>query len=160
MCELGWKSLGVLELTALPSLDRERWVSWVRQTDVLLVNGGDALYLGHWMRQSGLADLLPSLDAVWVGLSAGSMVMTPRIGEDFVGWKPPASDDSTLGIVDFSIFPHLDHEMLPENTMADAERWAAGIPCPAYAIDDETAIRVADGTIDVISEGHWKLFTR
>lgn len=78
MCELGWKSLGVLELTALPSIDEERWVPWVPETDVLLVNGGDALYLCHWMRQSGLADLLPSLrDTVWVGLSAGSMVMTP-----------------------------------------------------------------------------------
>jgi dipeptidase E len=158
MCELGWKSLGVLELTALPSIDTERWVSWVQETDVLLVNGGDALYLCHWMRQCGLADLLPSLGAVWAGLSAGSMVMTPRIGEDFVGWKPPAGDDSTLGIVDFSIFPHLDHELLPENTMADAENWAAGIPGPAYAIDDETAIKVADGTVEVISEGHWKLF--
>ena len=34
-------------------------------------------------------DLLPSLQLVWVGLSAGSMVMTPRIGEDFVAWQPP-----------------------------------------------------------------------
>jgi dipeptidase E len=160
MCELGWKSLGVLELTALPSIGEERWVPWVREADVLLVNGGDALYLCHWMRQSGLADLLPSLrETVWVGLSAGSMVMTPRIGEDFVEWKPPTGSDSTLGIVDFSIFPHLDHELLPENTMADAERWAAGIPGPAYAIDDETAIKVTDGTVEVISEGHWKLFT-
>lgn len=160
MCELGWKSLGVLELTALPSVDEERWVPWVRETDVLLVNGGDALYLCHWMRQSGLADLLPSLpETVWVGLSAGSMVMTPRIGEDFVEWKPPTGGDSTLGIVDFSIFPHLDHELLPENTMADAERWAAAIPGPAYAIDDETAITVTDGTVDVVSEGHWKLFS-
>ncbi len=159
MTELGWKSVGVLELTALPSIDKERWVSWVRETDVLLVNGGDALYLGHWMRQSGLADLLPSLhETVWVGLSAGSMVMTPRIGQEFVGWKPPAGDDSTLGIVDFSIFPHLDNEMLPENAMADAERWAIGIPGPAYAIDDETAITVIDGTVEVVSEGHWKLF--
>ena len=85
--------------------------------------------------------------------------MTPRIGEDFVGWKPPTGSDSTLGIVDFSIFPHVDHEMLPENTMADAERWAAGIPNPAYAIDDQTAIKVTDGTVEVVSEGHWKLFT-
>ena len=160
LCELGWKSLGVLELTALPSIERERWTPWVRETDVLLVGGGDALYLCHWMRQSGLADLLPSLrDTVWVGLSAGSMVMTPRIGEDFVQWKPPTGGDSTLGVVDFSIFPHLDHDLLPENTMADAERWAAEIPGPAYAIDDETAIRVTDGTVDVVSEGHWKLFT-
>jgi dipeptidase E len=161
MCELGWKSLGMLELTALPSIDEERWVPWVRETDVLLVNGGDALYLCHWMRQSGLADLLPSLrETVWVGLSAGSMVMTPRVGEDFVRWEPPTGGDSTLGIVDFSICPHLvDHEGLPGNTMADAERWAAGIPGPAYAIDDETAIRVVDGTVEVVSEGHWKLFT-
>src|SRR5205814_8586399 len=96
MCELGWKSLGVLELTALPSIDSERWMRWLRDADVLLVNGGDALYLCHWMRQSGLADLLPSLpEKVWVGLSAGSMVMTPRIGSDFVGWKPPTGSDST-----------------------------------------------------------------
>jgi dipeptidase E len=159
MCELGWKSLGVLELTALPSIDEEQWVPMVQETDVLLVNGGDALYLCHWMRQSGLADLLPSLDeTVWVGLSAGSMVMTPRIGDDFVGWKPPTGGDETLGIVDFSIFPHLDHEDLPENTMADAERWAAGMPVPCYAIDDQTAIKVTDGTVEVVSEGHWKLF--
>ena len=161
MCELGWKSLGVLELTALPSIDKERWVRWVREADVLLVNGGDALYLSHWMQQSGLVDLLPSLpDTVWVGLSAGSMVMAPRIGVDFVGWKSPTGSDETLGIVDFCIFPHLDHEALPENTLADAERWAAGIPGPAYAIDDETAIKVVDGKAEVISEGHWKRFDR
>ena len=67
MCELGWKSLGVLELTALPSIDEERWVPLVQETDVLLVAGGDALYLCHWMRQSGLADLLPSLQRDGLG---------------------------------------------------------------------------------------------
>jgi dipeptidase E len=159
MCELGWKSLGVLELTALPSIDEEHWIPMVQETDVLLVNGGDPLYLCYWMRQSGLADLLPSLSAVYVGLSAGSMVMTPNIGEDFVSWKPPTGGDQTLGLVEFSMFPHLDHPALPENTMANAERWAAGMSMPAYAIDDETAIRVTDGAVDVISEGHWKLFT-
>jgi dipeptidase E len=159
MCELGWKSLGVLELAALPSIDRELWVPLVREADVLLVNGGDPLYLCYWMWQSGLADLLPSLSAVYVGLSAGSLVMTPSIGADFVGWMPPTGGDETLGLVDFSIFPHLDHPDLPENTMADAERWAAGLPVPAYAIDDDTAITVVDGAVDVVSEGHWKLFT-
>ena len=158
MVDLGWKSVGVLELTALPSIDKARWVPWVRETDVLLVNGGEATYLCHWMRQSGLADLLPSLRAVYVGFSAGSMVLTPRIGEFFVEWQSPTGGDETLGLVDFSIFPHLDHEMLPENTMADAERWAAGLGGPAYAIDDETAIKVSNGTVEVISEGHWKRF--
>jgi dipeptidase E len=160
MTELGWKSVGVLELTALPSVGEARWVPWVREADVLLANGGDALYLCHWMRQSGLVDLLPSLsETVWVGLSGGSMVMTPRIGEDFVGWQPPAGGDEALGLVDFSIFPHVDHESLPDNTMANAEKWAAELQVPAYAIDDETAIKVVDGTVEVISEGHWKLFT-
>jgi dipeptidase E len=156
MCELGWKSVGVLELTALSSIGADRWIPWVRDADVLLVDGGDATYLCHWMRQSGLADLLPSLpEAVWVGVSAGSMVMTPRIGADFVEWAS-APDDRTLGLVDFSIFPHLD--VFPENTLAEAERWAADIAGPAYAIDDQTAIKVTDGNVEVVSEGRWKQF--
>src|SRR5713101_8172906 len=154
MCELGWKSLGVLELTALPSIDKERWVPLVQQTDVLLVEGGDPLYLCYWMRQSGLADLLPSLrETVYVGLSAGSIVMAPNIGEDFVRWSPPTGGDETLGMVDFAMFPHLDHPALPDNSLADAERWAAGMPVPCYAIDDETAIKVTDGAVEVVSEG-------
>ena len=156
MTSLDWKSLGLLELSALPTIGAERWVPWVRAADVLLVDGGDATYLCHWMRASGLADLLPSLpDKVWVGVSAGSMVLTPRIGADFVKW-PAAPDDRTLGLVDFSIFPHLD--AFPTNTLADAERWAAEIGVPAYAIDEQTALKVANGSVEVVSEGHWKKF--
>jgi dipeptidase E len=159
MVDLGWKSVGVLELTALPSIDEELWVPVVREADALLVAGGDALYLHHWMQQSGLTDLLPSLTGtVWVGLSAGSMVMTPRIGEDFVQWRPPTGDDTTLGLVEFSIFPHLAPEGMPGNSMAEAEQWVAGISAPAYAMDDETAIKVVDGTVEVVSEGQWRHF--
>jgi dipeptidase E len=159
MCELGWKSLGVLELTALPSIPEENWAPMVEEVDALIASGGDSLYLAHWMRESGLAEMLPSLRAVWVGLSAGSMVLTPNIGEDFVVWKPPAGGDRALGVVDFSIFPHVDHPDLSENTMVNAEKWAAALPGPAYAIDDETAIKVTDGAVEVVSEGHWKHFT-
>jgi dipeptidase E len=158
MCELGWKSLGLLELTALPTLDRELWLPSLEEADVLLANGGDSLYLAHHMEASGLAALLPSLRAVWVGLSGGSMAMTPRIGEDFKVWNPPDGDDRALGLVGFSIFPHVDHPDLPGNTMAAADEWAAGLGNPAYAIDDDTAIRVVDGRVDVVSEGSWKLF--
>jgi dipeptidase E len=158
MVALGWKSVGVLELTALPSIPEERWVPLVRETDVLLVAGGDALYLYHWMRESGLADLLPELeDTVWVGLSAGSMVMTPRIGQDFVGWPPPSGSDETLGLVDFHICPHVNGDDKPGNTMAEAQAWAATIDGPAYAVDDETAFKVVDGNVEVVSEGSWKL---
>lgn len=159
MVELGWASVGVLELSALPAVPEDRWVPLLRETDVLLVNGGDPMFLCHWMRESGLAELLPTLrDTVYVGLSAGSMVMAPRIGEDFVGWRPPTGDDRTLGLVDFAIFPHLDHEDLPGNTMAHAERWAAGMPMASYAIDDQTALKVADGGVEVVTEGHWRRF--
>jgi dipeptidase E len=159
MTGLGWRSVGVLELTALPGIDRERWVSWVRAADALLVNGGDALYLCHWMRESGLADLFPSLrDTVYVGLSAGSMALTPRVGKFFVGWEPPTGDDSALGVVDFSLFPHVGSPDCPQNTLAEAERWAAGMAGPAYAIDAQTAVKVTDGGVEVVSEGNWKRF--
>jgi dipeptidase E len=156
MTSMAWRSLGLLELSALRSIGEERWVPWVREADVLLADGGDATYLCHWVRESGLADLLPSLtETVWVGVSAGSMAMTPRIGAEFVQW-PSAEDDRTLGLVEFSIFPHLD--VFPTNTAAEAERWATEIGGPAYAIDDQTAITVAEGIVTVVSEGHWTQF--
>lgn len=160
MVELGWKSIGVLELTALPSIKQEYWFDLVKQTDVFLVNGGDPLYLAHWMKQSGFAELLPTLDAVYVGLSAGSMVITPRIGEEFVEWISPEQNDLTLNLVNFSIFPHLDHVELPHNTLETAEKWASKLNCPAYVMDDQTAIRVEYDVVEVISEGLWRYFPK
>lgn len=127
------------------------WVPLVQETGALLVGGGDPLYLYHWMRQSGLADLSPSLrETVWVGVSGGSLVMAPHVGEDFV-YGPPDSDRA-LGIVDFSLFAHVDHpDMLPDHSMANAEKWAAGLAMPGYAIDDQTAIKVVDGVHNVSS---------
>jgi dipeptidase E len=161
LCELGWKSLGVLELTALPSIETTHWTTEVQKTDALLVGGGDPLYLCYWIHQSGLADLFPSLrETVWVGVSAGSLVMAPDVGEEFVYGSPPTTgDDRALGLVDFAMFPHLDHDAMPDHSMANAEQWAARLPVPGYAIDDETAIKVVDGTVDVVSEGQWRLFT-
>ena len=156
MTSLEWASIGMLELSALPTIGAERWMPWVKHADVLLVDGGDATYLAHWMRESGLAALVPELsDTVWVGVSAGSMVMAPRIGDYFVEW-PAATDDRGLGLVDFSIFPHLN--ALPGNSVADAERWASTIGGRAYAIDEETAIAVVDGVVEVVSEGEWLAF--
>ncbi|MGO8947674.1 MAG: Type 1 glutamine amidotransferase-like domain-containing protein [Ktedonobacterales bacterium] len=183
MCDLGWKSLGVLELTALPSIQEDCWIPTVRETDALLVGGGDPLYLSYWMRQSGLADLLPSLryDAVYVGVSAGSMAATATFGETYpdpprgsgealtsedVVFATPQGEISRLlvtaqgvGLVDFALIPHLDHEDHPDASLANAEKWAARLPVPTYAIDDQTAIQVVDGAVEVVSEGHWKLFT-
>ncbi|MDN4613812.1 Type 1 glutamine amidotransferase-like domain-containing protein [Leifsonia sp. F6_8S_P_1B] len=155
---LGWRSVGVLELTALPTIAEERWTRWVREADALLVDGGEARYLYTWMQRAGLTALLPELhDTVWVGVSAGSMVLTPRVGPEFLDWQPDGPDD-TLGLVDFSLFPHLDHPGWPSNTLAAARRWAERIPGRSYAIDDQTAIAVADGDVEVVSEGRWEAF--
>ncbi|MGH9887617.1 MAG: Type 1 glutamine amidotransferase-like domain-containing protein [bacterium] len=182
LCELGWKSLGVLELTALPSIDEAAWVPTVRDADALLVWGGDPLFLANWMRRSGLAALLPTLrsDAVYVGVSAGSIAAATTFVETYV--EPPRSSDGPLkseavafatpqgdvdrllvtgqgaGLVDFAVIPHLEHVDHPDASFANAQRWAARIPAPTYAIDDETAITVIDGAVQVVSEGHWKLF--
>jgi dipeptidase E len=182
LCELGWKSLGILELTALPSIEEAAWLPTVRDADALLVWGGDPLFLANWMRRSGLTGLLPTLraEAVYVGVSAGSIAATSIFAETYE--EPPRGSDRPLksedivfatpqgdvrrilvmgqgaGLVDFAVIPHLDHADHPDASLANAERWAARIPARTYAIDDETAIRVVDGTANVVSEGHWKLF--
>lgn len=160
LTELGWKSLGVLELTALPSIDKELWIPMVQETDALLVYGGDVFYLSRWMRESGLADLLPSLHKlVYVGISAGSMVTAPVFGETYDDPNTPFVIDKGLGLVDFALLPHLDHADHPESSTAKVERMAAEVPVPTYGIDNQTAIKVIDGAVEVVSEGHWRLFT-
>lgn len=164
--ELGWKSVGVLELTALPTIRRENWVPAVENADVLLVWGGDVLYLTYWMRQSGLADLLPRLDrTVYVGVSAGSIAVTPYNcdAEWDLQFMPDGSDmgvgaERALGLVDFTLYPHLDHPDMPDTTLENIGKWAAGIPVPTYALDDQSAITVVDGVHEVVSEGKWRRF--
>jgi dipeptidase E len=182
LCGLGWKSLGVLELTALPSIEEAAWAPTVRDADALLVGGGDPLFLADWMRRSGLTGLLPTLrsEAVYVGASAGSMAAAATVVETYS--EPPRGNDVPLksenivfatpqgdvdrilvtgqgaGLVDFAVIPHLEHPQHPDASLANAERWAARIPAPTYAIDDDTAITVVDGAVEIVSEGQWKLF--
>lgn len=172
----------MLELTALPSIERAAWVPAVREADALLFWGGDPLFLAGWMQRSGLADLLPTLrpEAVYVGVSAGSIAAAATFAEtydepprgtqrplqtdDVVFTTPEGDVDRVLatghgaGLVDFAVIPHLDHPQHPDSSMANAEKWAARIPAPTYAIDDETAVAVVEGAVRVVSEGHWKLF--
>jgi dipeptidase E len=179
---LGWRSLGVVELSVLPSIDEATWVPTVRAADALLVGGGDPLFLADWMRRSGLAELLPTLrpEAVYVGVSAGSIAATATFAETYV--DPPHGSDGSLqsehivfatphgdvdrilvmgegaGLVDFALIPHYENPNHPDASLANAERWASRIPAPTYALDDASAISVVDGAAEVVSEGRWKLF--
>ena len=181
LTELGWESVGVLELTALPSLDRDVWAATVAAADALLFWGGDPIYLSHWIRASGLIDLLPSLDdTVYVGVSAGAMAASRVFGETYS--EPRTAAGSSLastelvfttskgdvnttmltaegaGLVNFAIIPHLGNENHWAASLANVEKWAAEIPAATYAIDDQSAIAVVDGVVRVVSEGHWQLF--
>jgi dipeptidase E len=157
-CDMGWKSLALLELSALPTLKKEHWLPALEEADALLVGGGDCQYLTYWMQHSGVADLLPSLlqKIVYVGLSAGSMIMT-TYGTTYKNHTLSPESAKSLGIVNIAIHPHLDYEAFPQNSMANLEKLATTLPMPSYLIDDQTAIKVVDGKIDVVSEGKWKL---
>lgn len=182
LTELGWASVGVLELTALPSVEREVWAPTVAAADALLFWGGDPLYLNHWIRASGVADLFPTLDdTVYVGVSAGAMATARVFGETYSGPRsavgghltsrqlvfttPHGDVTRTLliaegaGLVDFAVIPHLDSETHPDASSVNAERWASELPVPTYAIDDDTALTVTDEVVHVVSEGRWRLFT-
>ena len=87
------------------------------------------------------------------------MVTAPIFGETYDDPNTPFVIDKGLGLVDFALLPHLDHEDHPESSTAKVERMAAEVPVPTYAIDDETALKVIDGIVEVVSEEHWKLFT-
>jgi len=183
LAQLGWKSLGILELTALPSICGDTWIPMVKEADALLFWGGDPLYLSYWMKHSGLTDVIPALrpDSVYVGVSGGSMVAARIFGETFTepphGSGEPISSDKMLlaspsgeisrtfviakgaGLVDFAVIPHFQNPDHPDASATNAATWASRIPSPVYAIDDQTAIKVEDGRVEVISEGVWRLFT-
>ena len=179
LTDLGWKSVGVLELTVLPHIDTDVWTGIVRQADVLLAWGGDPVFLAYWLKHSGLADLFPSLpETVYVGVSAGSIAMASRFGETYYHVpkasgerlsseeitfaRPDGEITMTLvmaegaGQVDFAVIPHVEFD--DPFDAAIAEKWAGRLPVPTYALDDASAVSVVDGKVEVVSEGSWKLF--
>jgi dipeptidase E len=179
---LGWKSMGLLELTALPSIHRDVWLPSVQNADALLVWGGDPVYLAYWFEHSGLADVLTSLDKdlVYVGVSAGSIVASTFVGETYSeprgGSGTPLTSENIvfntadgeitknlvtargMGLVDFAIIPHYNNPGFLDACGANAEKWAEKLPLPVYAIDEHTAIKYAEGHVEIVSEGQWKLF--
>lgn len=174
---MGWREFGVLELTALPSILEEHWLPTVEAADVIVVGGGNTPYLSYWMQRSGLAEKLPALlrDTVYVGMSAGSIVAThslyvnPEIlaetgiyNDDLYNdvAPPHAGSDETLRLVDFVIRPHLNHEAFPNITIDRMAQEAAKIAVSVYVIDDQTAIKVDDDKIEVISQGTWTVFEK
>jgi len=176
--DLGWKTLGILELTALPGLPRELWLPQIEETDTIIVGGGNKFYLSYWMEKSGLFGLLPQLlerGKVYVGASAGSMMLTSELNfdqnrlresgiyyDDEFNEQMPTSAGSakTLGIVDFVIRPHLNADYFPQANLENVEKWAAKADKPLYALDDQSALKVVNGKVEVVSNGLCKRFEK
>ncbi len=182
LCGLGWKSLGLLELTALTSISKDVWVNAVQEADALLVWGGDPIYISYWMKETGLGELLHTLDDthVYVGVSAGAMAATTLFGETYpetptcrqevisseqVTFHSTKGDFSMefrtargIGLVDFNIIAHLGAEWHTSATIENAEIWANKVPVPTYAIDDSSGVQVVAGDVEVVTEGTWRLF--
>lgn len=159
---LGFKSIDIVDISAIP---KEMWLLRLQEADVFLFEGGNTFHLMHWIEKSGLKEVLPELlkNRVYVGISAGSMVAcksldlstSKRLYSEEIG---EYAKDEGLGFVNLLIRPHLNSPHLPNLTIENLEKMSKEFPETFYAIDDNTAIKVIDDKIEVISEGEWRKF--
>lgn len=159
--ELGFKEVDIVDIAAVP---KEVWQPRLEKADVVMVGGGNTSYLMGQIKKSGLAKMLPDLlkTRVYVGISAGSMVMAPKLKEKEMQrlYEEPIVDDNTnegLGFVDFLVVPHMNSPHFPRAAEL-IDEVAQGIEIPLYAIDDQTAVKVIDGKVEVVTEGKWKKY--
>jgi dipeptidase E len=161
------KKLGFLEIDVvdISALAKDIWKPRLENADVLLFGGGNTFHLIYWLEKSGLKEILPGMlkNKVYVGISAGSMVTAKKISlsqseklyyEDLDQYE----NENAMGFVDFQIRPHLNDPYFSKVTVKNLEEMAKEILEPIYAIDDNSAIKVVDDKVEVISEGEWKKF--
>jgi len=161
--KLGFKEFDILDIAAVP---QENWQPRLESADIIVVGGGQPFYLLHWVKKSGLEELLPQLlkDKVYVGISSGSMIMTKklayevkeRIFEEKIDRDVYKND--ALGYIDFQICPHYKSKDFAMNTEENVSKLAKDINETIYAIDDNTAIKIDNDDIEIVSEGFWKKF--
>jgi dipeptidase E len=159
---LNFQSLDIIDISAVP---KKIWLPSFEDADILVFGGGNVRYLLEWIGNSGLTEYLPRLleKKVYVGISAGSMVTAKNISLSSMGIlyfekKGVLENTNGLGFVDFEIRPHLDSKWFPNLTIGYLTKLAKEIPTTFYAIDDNTAVKIVDDKITIISEGNWKKF--
>lgn len=172
---LGWKSFEIIDIAAMYELPKEMWWDRIKKADVLFVGGGANYYLGYWFQKSGLSEALPELlkSKVYVGASAGSIIMTnSTLGGsqalDLIAKDEPINLDKfgpegqrsakTLKLVDIELRPHYKAANYPFITDALLQKAADISGRKLYALDDDSALKVIDDSIEVVGEGEWKVF--
>lgn len=156
----GFKPIDIVDISALP---KEQWQPRLEAAEVLVFGGGNSSHLMRWIKESGLIGLLPNLlsTRVYVGISAGSIITGPSLAtstdekkvqyEKMFGY---GSDDA-LCLVDFFTRPHYNRPTLRAASRSYLEEAAKKLGKTVYGIDDHSALKVADGKVEIISEGKW-----
>ncbi|HSW80259.1 MAG TPA: Type 1 glutamine amidotransferase-like domain-containing protein [Candidatus Saccharimonadales bacterium] len=175
--KLGWKELNIIDLAAVASLDTSLWWPQFEEADVLLFGGGNCFYLSYWLQKSGVYDAMPKWleTKLYIGISAGSMVATESLRTDSLAIEKLGvmrleeygdlgpngqSSQKTLMLVDFAFRPHLNSPEFPKARADVIEKIVPKLDVPLYALDDQSALKVVDGNVEVISEGKWLLFDK
>lgn len=160
--QMNFSSFDIIDISAVP---KNVWLPSFKKADILVFGGGNVYHLLKWIKKSGLEKVLPQLlkTKIYVGISAGSMVTAKNISlstagilyyEKTGGFK----NKKGLGFVDFELRPHLNSKWFPKVNLPYLKKLSETISYSFYAIDDNTAIKVEDGKISVVSEGEWKKF--
>ena len=151
-----------IEITDISAVDESIWKPSFKRADVLFFEGGNTYYLMEWLNKTGLTKILPELlkDKVYVGVSAGSMVTNPdlalKLSQSVYEEDMTKSEDMEgLNFVDFYFLPHLNSEGFGKVRKENIKKAAVDISKPIYALDDESALKIIDDKIEVISEGDW-----
>lgn len=157
--------LAKIEIAEISSTPRDIWLPWVREADVIMVGGGNTAYLMEQLRKSHLDKLLPGLlkTRIYVGISAGSMVAARQISltsASILYYEKTGKFGNIKGLnfVDFEIRPHLNSKWFPKVTIEYLEKLAFKTTTTFYALDDDSAVKVVNGKISVVSTGKWKKF--
>ena len=158
-------NLKEIDIADISAIDKKLWLPRMEDADVLFFEGGNSYHLMEWMNRSGLTEILPELlkTKVYVGLSAGSMVTGKDLaliqsqilyGED---WERK-EDMAGLNFVDFYFFPHLNSphfNLRKEEIIREAVK---DMKEKVYAMDDQSALKIVDGKVEIISEGKYLIF--
>ncbi len=159
-CHELFKSVDIVDIAILSKANLHKRLS---QTDLIFMEGGNTFFLMHWIHKSKLVSDLKEIlkDKIYVGASAGSMVATQDLflsdseityGQEFIEKEEP------LNLVDFCILPHYKSINNFNVNEENLEKLAKETGQTIYALDDDSAIKIVDGDIEVISEGDWKKF--
>lgn len=155
-------AIGAIDIVDFSALPKDIWLPRLKAADVLFVEGGMPTYLLDKMKEAGLDQLLTTelSDKVYVGCSAGSNILGEVIIKSTKDTQEGYAAHEGLRLVDFSIRPHFFRPDRSQFTEAMIGGLAKKYASTFYAIDDDTAIAVEDGTVEVVTEGTWKKFEK